>query len=88
MDIGKMQRDSAYEIMDAQFGIIKKLAGITDSLFALLSLHLSAEELDSLPELEDIKEVTGMCDELPLYDELPNYPGEVLDLGGTRDADQ
>ncbi|MCD7709548.1 MAG: hypothetical protein LUI02_06715 [Clostridiales bacterium] len=77
-----MQWDSAIEIMDAQFGIIKRQSDIIDSLFSLLSLHLSAEELGSLPELETIKEVAGMCDELPLYDELPDYPGEVLDLGG------
>ncbi len=45
------------EICDKQNEIIKTQSDIIDSLFQRLALILSAEELDSMPELEDMQRV-------------------------------
>lgn len=42
------------EVVDTQNVIIKLQSGVIDDLFGLLSQHLTAEELDSLPVLSKI----------------------------------
>ena len=52
------------EIVDKQNSIISMQAGIINELFQLLSMHIDAEELDSLPAVSKINEAAEISEEL------------------------
>ena len=52
------------EIVDKQNSIISMQAGIINELFQLLSMHIDAEELDSLPAVSKINEAAEIREEL------------------------
>lgn len=49
-----MQRNDLVEIVDLQNEIIQIQSGVIDELFRLLSQHISAAELDTLPVIAEI----------------------------------
>ena len=55
---------TASEIVDKQNSIISMQAGIINELFQLLSMHIDAEELDSLPAVSKINAVAEIREEL------------------------
>ena len=52
------------EIVDRQNSIISMQAGIINDLFQLLSMHIDAEELDSLPVGSKINAAAEIREEL------------------------
>lgn len=52
------------EIVDKQNSIISMQAGIINELFQLLSMHIDAEELDSLPAVSKINAAAEIREEL------------------------
>ena len=52
------------EIVDKQNSIISMQAGIINELFQLLSMHIDAEELDSLPVVSKINAAAEIREEL------------------------
>ena len=52
------------EIVDRQNSIISMQAGIINDLFQLLSMHIDAEELDSLPVVGKINMAAEIREEL------------------------
>ena len=52
------------EIVDKQNSIISIQAGIINDLFQLLSMHIDAQELDSLPVVSKIKAAAEIREEL------------------------
>lgn len=49
-----MQRNDLVEVVDLQNEIIQIQSGVIDELFRLLSQHISAAELDTLPVIAEI----------------------------------
>lgn len=52
------------EIVDRQNSIISMQSGIINDLFQLLSMHIDAEELDSLPVVSKINAAAEIREEL------------------------
>lgn len=48
------------EMVDRQTAVIKMQADVINELFKLLSQHISAEELDSLPVIDKINEAANL----------------------------
>lgn len=48
------------EVVEVQDKVIKILSGVVTELFSLLSQHLTAEELDSLPVVGRINLAAGL----------------------------
>ncbi len=48
------------EIVTTQESIIRLQSEVIDGLFAILSQHISAQELDALPEIDKINLAAGL----------------------------
>lgn len=53
-------REIKLELFESQSEIIRIQSEVIDDLFRLLSLHMEAEELDSLPVIEKINRAASL----------------------------
>lgn len=55
---------SLYEVVENQAAIISIQSGVIKDLFILLGQHMTAEELDALPQVDRINEAARLAAEI------------------------